>query len=103
MANQMMNMQKMLKQAQKMQAQMQEKAKQLEDKSFTGKEPAGMVEVVFSGDKRVKAVNIKPEAIDPSDPDMLTDLLVEAFNDGINQIIKEEEKTFGGMTAGLPF
>jgi nucleoid-associated protein EbfC len=43
----------------------------------------GMVSVKMTGDLQLKEVNIKPEAVDPDDVDMLQDLVLAAVNEAI--------------------
>ena len=65
------NMQSMMRQMQKMQKEMQAAQKELYATEFEGKSASDMVTVKFSGEKVMKDIQIKPEAIDPDDPDML--------------------------------
>lgn len=101
MANNMMNMQKMMKQAQKMQAQMEASQKELAATTFTGTEPSGMIKVTVTGDKKVEKIDLKPDVVDPDDIDMLQDLLLEATNDALSQVDAAQEKSFGGISKGL--
>ena len=79
------NMQQMLKQVQKMQADMAKAQEALKDESVTAAAGGGVVTVEVSGELVVKAITIKPEAIDPDDPEMLSDLVLAAVNEGIRQ------------------
>ncbi len=74
-----MNMQAMMKQAQKLQEQVKQAQEEIKNATVEGS-AGGMVTVTMTGDKRVTAVSIKPEAIDPDDVEMLEDLIVAAFN-----------------------
>ncbi|MCT7728226.1 MAG: YbaB/EbfC family nucleoid-associated protein, partial [Lactobacillus iners] len=44
---------------------------------------------------------IAPEAIDPEDPDMLQDLIIDAINKAISEVDVATEKTMGKYTKGL--
>lgn len=70
-----MNMQQMMKQAKKLQEQMAQEQENITTQEFTGKAADDMVVATFTGDRTLKSLFIKPEAIDPDDPDMLEDLL----------------------------
>ncbi len=59
-------------------AKMQEEMQNSEHKGSAGN---GLVEVVLSGDKTLKAITIKPECVDSSDVEGLQDLILAAFND----------------------
>lgn len=102
MAGGMANMQQMMKKAQKLQKEMEASQKQLDSKEFKGTEPSGMIDVTLTGDKKVKAININPEAVDPEDVDMLQDLLITAVNNGLEAIDKETSDSMGKFTGGLP-
>ena len=75
------NMQNMIRQAQKMQADLERKNAELAETELVGASGGGMVEVVITGKNIIKAVRIKPEAVDPDDVEMLEDLVMAAIND----------------------
>ena len=75
-----MNMQQMMKQAKKLQAQMAEEQENITAQEFTGKSADDMVVATFTGDRKLKDLKIDKEAIDPDDPDMLQDLVIDAVN-----------------------
>lgn len=47
-------------------------------------------------------MTVKPEAIDPDDPDMLSDLVIAAVNDCMTNIEKATRDSLGKYTKGLP-
>ena len=96
-----MNMQQMMKQAQKMQKKMMEEQQDLAAQSFTGVAPNEMVKATFSGDKKLVDLQIKPEAVDPDDVDMLSDLVVAAINDGLAKVDEATQAKLGKYTKGL--
>ena len=102
-----MNMQALMKQAQKMQADMQSKMEkaeeELENASIIGTSGGGMVEVEMNGKKRVLAVRLKPEVVDPDDVEMLEDLIVAAINEANTKAEEMEKSLKGDMPAGLGF
>ncbi|MCL2751532.1 MAG: YbaB/EbfC family nucleoid-associated protein [Firmicutes bacterium] len=94
------NMQQMLRQAQKMQEDMQKAQEELEELEVMGTSGGGMVSVVLNGKKEFVSIKIKPEAVDPSDVEMLEDLVAAAFNDAASKADEEYEDRmgqFGGM------
>ncbi len=95
------NMQNMIRQAQKMQEEMQRKSEELDDAEVIGTCSGNMVEVVCSGKGQIKAVRIKPEAVDPDDVEMLEDLITAAINDAQAQADKLRKDTLGPMGGGL--
>lgn len=97
------NMQGMMKQVQKMQKEMGEAQEKLNETEFTGSSTNDLVKVVFTGNRRMKDIQIKDEVVDPEDTEMLQDLIVMAVNDVLEKIDTESEKTMGKYTKGLPF
>ena len=66
-----MNQANMMKQAQKMQQDFLRMQKELEEKEFTAKSGGGMVSATVNGNREVTKIEIKPEAVDPDDVEML--------------------------------
>lgn len=93
-----MNMQAMMKQAQKLQEQMKQAQEEIKTTEVEGSAGGGMVMVTMTGDKRVTAVSIKPEAVDPDDVEMLEDLVAAAFNAACD---KADELSASLMPAGV--
>ncbi|UQS87003.1 YbaB/EbfC family nucleoid-associated protein [Nicoliella spurrieriana] len=97
-----MNMNKMLKQVKQMQKQMGEEQAELNKQEFTGTAPDDMVKVTFTGDRKMTDMQIKPEAIDPDDPDMLSDLVLTAVNEALGKVEDATQSTLGKYTKGMP-
>ncbi|MDF0478700.1 YbaB/EbfC family nucleoid-associated protein [Vagococcus sp. PNs007] len=96
------NMQGMMKQMQKMQKEMVAAQETLNATEFTGVATNDLVEVTFTGDRKMVDLTVKPEIIDPEDPEMLQDLVLTAVNDALGKIEKETERTMGKYTKGMP-
>ncbi len=95
------NMQNMMKQVKKMQQQMTAEQDSLKMKQFVGKSADDLVKATFSGDRRLQDITIDPKAIDPDDPDMLQDLVIDAVNKGLSMIDEANEASLGKYTKGL--
>jgi DNA-binding YbaB/EbfC family protein len=95
------NMQQMLKQVQKMQQDVMAAQESLKDEQVEATAGGGMVKVTVSGDLVVKSITIDPEAIDPEDPDMLSDLVLAAVNEGLRAAQELQASKLGGVTGGL--
>jgi nucleoid-associated protein EbfC len=95
------NMQQLLKQAQKMQADMMAAQEQLKDETVEASAGGGMVTVVVTGDLVVKSIKIDPDAIDPDDPEMLSDLVLAAVNEALRSAQEMAASKLGGITGGL--
>lgn len=77
------NMNQLMQQAQEMQKkleQAQENSKSIEVVASAG---GGMVKVTATGDMRIKAIEIDPEAIDPEDVELIQDTIIAAVNDAL--------------------
>ena len=77
------NLGQLMKQAQKMQADMERAKAELQAQEFESVVGGGMVRVVMMGNRTVKAIEIKPEIIDPDDKEMLEDLILAGVNDAL--------------------
>jgi len=95
------NMQQMLKQVQKMQQDMEAAQAALKDERVEASAGGGMVSVVVSGDLQVKEIRIDPEAIDPEDPELLSDMVLAAVNEGLRAAQELATRKLGGITGGL--
>ncbi|USS85818.1 YbaB/EbfC family nucleoid-associated protein [Fructilactobacillus myrtifloralis] len=96
-----MNMGKLMQQAQEMQRKMSAQQSEIEKQDFTGTAPDGLVTATFTGARQMKDLQIKPEAIDPDDPDMLSDLVISAVNDALGQIDETTKSKMGQFTQGM--
>ena len=95
------NMNNLMKQAQRMQRQMEEMQKAMEEKEYTVSAGGGAVEVVITGGNEIKAVNLKPEIVDPDDIEMLQDLIVAAANEAMRQIEETSQQEMSKVTGSL--
>jgi DNA-binding YbaB/EbfC family protein len=97
------NMQQMVQQAQSMQSKITEIQQEIEEREFDITVGGGVVDLKMKGNKEVVSLKIKPEAVDPDDVEMLEDLLVSAFNEGVKQIAAVTEDEIGKVTGGVSF
>ena len=95
------NMQQMLKQVQKMQQDMAAAQEALKNERVEASAGGGMVSVVVSGDLQVKEIRIDPEAIDPEDPELLSDMVLAAVNEGLRAAQELQQTKLGGLTGGM--
>ena len=84
-----------------MQEQMNAAQEAVEAQEFTASVGGGVVEAKVNGKKEVVAINIKPEAVDPEDVEMLQDLVVSAVNEALRQAGEAMEKGMDSVTGGL--
>lgn len=93
------NMNSMIRQAQKMQDQITELQDDIEAREFSATAGGGAVEVVLTGKKTVKSLNIKPEVAE--DIEMLQDLVIAAINEAVAQIEQTTEDEMSKITGGV--
>jgi len=91
----------LLKNAQKIQEQMSGFQEKLADISATGSAGGGLVELEINGRLELLSVSISPEAMEGGDAEMLEDLIMAAFTDGMNKIKTAISGEVGSMTGGL--
>ncbi len=98
-------MQSMLRQAQKMQEDMANAQSELEQREYTASAGGGMVTATVDGKHLLRSIELKPEAVDPDDTEMLSDLIVAAVNEAVRKAQADSEETLGKITGGmqLPF
>ena len=70
-----------MKQAQKMQQEMLRMQAEQEAKTFTAASGGGMVTATVNGKHELVGIEIKPEAVDPDDVEMLQDMVIAAVNE----------------------
>lgn len=97
----MNNMNQMMKQVKKMQEQMLKAQEELGNKVIDGSAGGGVVTAQVNGHKKVIALNIKPEAVDPDDVEMLQDLVLTAVNDALNKAEELANQDMGKFTGGM--
>jgi DNA-binding YbaB/EbfC family protein len=85
------NMQALLQQTQKMQRDMQKAQEEAE----------GFLAEGSAGGGSVITVSIRPEAVDPSDVEMLQDLVRQAANDALNKVRENTNERLAKVTAGF--
>lgn len=99
------NIQNMMRQAQKMQEDMQNNLAKIDEElantELTATTGGKMVEVVITGDKKIKAVHINPACVDPDDVEMLEDMLTACVNEAISKADELEREKKASITGNL--
>ena len=96
-----MNQAAMMKQAQKMQQEMLRMQQEQEAKTFTAKAGGGMVCATVNGKHEVLNLEIKPEAVDPDDVEMLQDMVIAAVNEAMRTADADAANNMSRLTGGL--
>ena len=96
-----MNQAAMIKQAQKMQQEMLRMQEEMENKVFTASAGGGVVIASVSGSRELKGLEIKPEAVDPDDVEMLQDMIIAAINEAMRAAETESQNNMARLTGGM--
>ncbi|MDQ4019107.1 MAG: YbaB/EbfC family nucleoid-associated protein [Actinomycetota bacterium] len=96
-----MDMNKMLQQVQQMQAEMSKAQEELANETVEASVGGGMVTVIANGAGEIVSVKIKPEAIDPDDPETLEDLVLAGVNEALRNAQELMQSRLGGALGGL--
>ena len=92
------NIQKMMDEAMQSMNKMQEEMKNLRFESSVG---GGVVKAIVDGHGELKDLQIDPIAVDPSDVEMLQDLIITAVNDAAAKAKEAAASAMGGLTGGM--
>ena len=95
------NMQGMMKKVQKMQAEMLKMQEELKTRTVETTVGGGALTIVANGKKEIESINIKPEALDPDDVEMLQDMIVSGVNEAMRKIDEMTEREMSKITGGM--
>lgn len=95
------DMGKMLKQAQKLQAEVARVQEELGNERVEASSGGGVVRAVASGHGDLVELTIDPSVVDPSDVDMLSDLILAAVNEAQRNARSLAESRMRAVTGGL--
>ncbi len=97
----MVNMMKLMKQAASMQQNMQRLQDELAQREYEFSAGGGVVKAVARGDMTITRLVIDPKAVDPSDVDMLQDLVQSAVNGALQAARDSAQAEMGKITGGM--
>ena len=96
-----MNQAAMMKQAQKMQQEMLRMQEEMENKTWSATAGGGMVTATVNGKHEVVNLEIKPDAVDPDDVEMLQDMVIAAVNEAMRTADADSANNMSRLTGGL--
>jgi nucleoid-associated protein EbfC len=96
------DMAKLMKDMQKMQDNMLQAQEELQNTQIEATSGGGAVKAIVNGKGKLVALEIKPEAVDPDDVEMLQDLLVTAIKEAEDKAEEMETQRMQGLTSGIP-
>ena len=94
-------MQQLARQAQMLQQQISQLQENLDKREFEATAGGGMVRAKVNGEREVLELEIKPEAIDPNDVEMLQDMIVAALNEALKNAHETVENEMSKLTGGM--
>ena len=72
-----------------------------ESKTYTAAAGGGMVTAGVNGKHEVVSLEIKPEAVDPDDVEMLQDMVIAAVNEAMRAADADAASNMSRLTGGL--
>jgi DNA-binding YbaB/EbfC family protein len=97
----MVNIAKMMEQAKAMQQKMLEAQEKLTQKEYTGTSGGGVVSVKIDGKGNMLGIKIAQELINPTEIEILEDLIVASFNDAKKKQVDDSEDSMSGLMNGI--
>jgi nucleoid-associated protein EbfC len=92
---------KLMKQAARIQRQMEEVQNQLTARTVESTSGGGAVKVVAKCDGTIASIKIDPQAVNPSEIDLLQDMILTAANSALTQAKEISNAEMGKVTSGL--
>src|SRR5437762_2999599 len=92
---------KLMKQAARMQQQMEQVQSSLAARTVEASSGGGAVKVVAKCDGSIASIKIDPQALNPSDAQLLEDMVLTAANQALAQAKEISNSEMGKVTAGF--
>ena len=96
-----MSLGKLMKQAAKMQQQMEQIQASLATRTVEATSGGGAVKVVAKCDGSLASIKIDPQALNPSDAQLVEDMILTAANQALSQAKEISNAEMGKVTAGM--
>src|SRR5512136_1492364 len=92
---------KLMKQAARMQQQMEQIQSDLAQRTVEATSGGGAVKIVAKCDGTIASIKIDPQALNPSDAQLLEDMILTAANKALTEAKAIYNSELGKVTAGL--
>jgi len=92
---------KFMKQAARMQQQMEQIQAQLAARTVEASSGGGAVKVVAKCDGTISSIKMDPQALNPSDAQLVEDMVLTAVNQALNEAKSISNAEMGKATAGF--
>ena len=96
-----MNIAKMMKEAQRMQERMAEAQNELAARTIEATAGGGKIKVTATGAGDIVSIKIDPQVVDPTDVEMLEDLVLAGVQQALEDAKKLAGDEMGKLTGGL--
>lgn len=96
-----MNPMDFMKNLQSMQGQLKDIQEKMQSITAEGTAGGGMVRIKLTGQFSVLSVEIDPEVVDPSDVEMLQDLILAAYTDAAANVREKIQQEAGSLAGGM--
>ena len=95
-------LQQLFQLGQQMQSRLAEIQQKLEQETVTVSSGGGLVDVTVDGKGTIRSIRIDPSAVDPTDVEMLEDLVVAAVSEAQCRSYERMETEMRQATGGMP-
>jgi nucleoid-associated protein EbfC len=92
---------KLMKQAARVQRQMEDVQNQLASRTVEASSGGGVVKVVAKCDGAIQSIKIDPQAVNPSDVQLLEEMILTAANSALAQAKEISNEEMGKVTSGF--
>lgn len=90
-----------MRQAQQLQARLAKAQEELETVLVQGAAGGGVVTVTVTGKLKATGVTIDPQAVDPSDVELLEELILAAINEALQKAQDTAQAKMSSITGGI--
>lgn len=90
-----------MRQAQELTARLNKIQEELANTDIETTAGGGAVKVTITGQQKIKAIKISPDAVDPKDISLLEDLVLAVVNEALEKSQKLAQERMAGLTGGL--
>ena len=97
----MLDMKKYKKLSKDLQSGMENMQDELAKVEVEGAAGGGALKIVVNGNQEILKVDIKPEAVDPDDVEMLADLFRAAANQALEKSKEIQQERINSLTGGM--
>jgi DNA-binding YbaB/EbfC family protein len=98
----MKDLQQLIQMGRELQSKMAELESSLEGLEVEASSGGGMVTATVDGKGNIKAIRLDPTVVDPSDVEMLEDLMIAAVSEAQHKARQRHEEEVKKLSGGLP-